>query len=335
MQTAEKSLSLPQIDALLEMFRGRGGAHLSAQDVSSYDLETPARVPRTALEAVVLRYEQAAKVMQADLSTLLNNEVRIALESFEQIRFGALRDGLPEPSVCFVIDLAPLREPAFLSLDYSLVFAAIDRLLGGSGSGDGEPRDLTSTELAVLEDFVRPILNAHAFAWQPYTSLKPKVSRAVFVPRYVRDLRTEDVMLLGRFRFGGETPGGPALQFAVPLSGLEPHLQHEPRPVVPAVNRAAIERDLAQNLSAVSVKTGVRIGGAQVRLRDVLGLQPGDVIVLDRQINEPCELTIEGAAKFAGYLGQHGGAFTWKMARRLDQKGTGGRSGDARGGRNA
>lgn len=330
MQTAEKSLSLPQIDALLEMFRGRGATHPAAQDVSSYDLETPARVPRSALEAVVLRYEQAAKVMQSDLSTLLNNDVRVALEAFEQVRFGALRDGLREPSVCFVVDLAPLREPGFLTLDYSLVFAAIDRLLGGTGAGEGEPRDLTSTELAVLEDFVRPILNAHAFAWQPYTTLKPKIARAVFVPRYVRDLRTEDVMLLARFRFGGDAPGGPTLQFAVPLAGLEPHLQHEPRPVVPAVNRAALERDLAQNLSAVRVKTGVRIGGAQVRLRDVLGLQPGDVVVLDRQINEPCELTIEGAAKLMGYLGQHGGAFTWKMAHRIE-KGSGGRSGDARG----
>ena len=104
MQTAEKSLSLPQIDALLEMFRGRGSSSPAAQDVSSYDLETPARVPRSALEAVVLRYEQAAKVMQSDLSALLNNEVKISLESFEQIRFGALRDLLPEPSCCFVVE---------------------------------------------------------------------------------------------------------------------------------------------------------------------------------------------------------------------------------------
>ena len=320
MQTAEKSLTLPQIDALLEMFRGKGSATPATQDVSSYDLETPSRIPRSALEGVVLRYEQAAKVMQNDLSALLNNEVKISLESFEQMRFGALRDSLPEPSVCFVVDLAPLREPGFLSLDYSLVFAAIDRLLGGSGAGEGDPRDLTTTELAVLDDFVRPILSAHAFAWQPYTSLKPKVSRAAFVPRYVRDLRSEDIVLVARFRFGGEATG-PMLQFAVPLAGLEPHLQHEPRPVVPAVNRASLERDLAQNLSAVRVRMSVRIGGTRLKLRDVLNLNPGDVVVLDRQINEACELMVEGEPKFTGYLGQHSGAFTWKMARHLDAKG--------------
>jgi flagellar motor switch protein FliM len=316
MQTQEKTLTLPQIDALLETFRGKGPPAPAAEDVSSYDLETPSRIPRSALEAVVLRYEQAARAMQADLSTLLNDEIKIALESFEQIRFGALRDSLPEPATCFVVDLAPLREPGFLQLDFSLVFAGIDRLLGGTGAGEGDPRDLTSTELAILDEFVRPILSAHAFAWQPYTTLRPKVSRAVFVPRYVRDLRSEDIMLMARYRFGGGA-SGPTLVFAVPLSGLEPHLQHEPRPVTPQINRASLERDLAQNLGAVAVRMSVRVGGTRVKLRDILELQAGDVVVLDRQINEPCELLVEGEPKFAGYLGQHGGSFTWKMARHL------------------
>jgi flagellar motor switch protein FliM len=319
MQTAEKTLSLPEIDALLEMFRGKGAGAQSSNEVASYDLDTPSRIPKSALEAVVLRHEQAAKAIQADLSTLLNNEVSIALGSFEQIRFGVLRDNLPEPAVCFVVELAPLREPGFLTLDYSLVFAAIDRLLGGTGGGEGEPRELTSTELAVLDDFVRPVLNAHAFAWQPYTSLRLRITRAAFVPRYVRDLRSEDIMLLARYRFGAED-GGPEIGFAVPLSGLEPHLQHEPRPVVPAVNRAALERDLAENLAGVAVRMGVRVGSTRVRLRDVLNLQSGDVVVLDRQIDEPCELMVEGEPKFAGYLGQHNGSFTWKMAKSLETR---------------
>jgi flagellar motor switch protein FliM len=316
MPSAEKGLSLPEIDTLLETFRRKGPPRAADEDVASYDLETPSRIPKAALEAVVLRYEQAARAMQSDLGALLNNEVGIGLVSFEQVRFGALRESLPEPTVGFIVDLAPLREPGFLAIDYPVVFAAIDRLLGGSGGGEGDPRDLTNTELAVLDDFVRPILNAHAFAWQPYTSLRPTISRAVFVPRYVRDLRTEDILLLATYGFGGGDDG-PKLRFAVPLAGLEPHLQHEPRPLVPAVNRAAAERDLARNLSEVAVGMSVRVGTTRVSLRDVVNLQPGDVVVLDRQIDEPCELMVEGEPKFSGYLGHHNGMFTWKMARTL------------------
>jgi flagellar motor switch protein FliM len=319
MQTAEKTLTLPQIDSLLEMFRAKGPAAEAGRDVASYDLDTPSRIPRTALEAVVLRHEQAAKAMQSDLATLMNSEIKISLLSFEQTRFATLRDGLAEPTPCFLVDLAPLREPGFLTLDYPVVFAAIDRLLGGTGAGDGEPRDLTTTELAVLEEFIRPILAAHAFAWQPYTTIQPRVSRAAFVPRYVRDLRGEDVVLLARYRFGA-AEGGPELKFAVPLTGLEPHLQHEPRPVVPAVNRQAIERDLARSLSAVRVRMSVQVGGTRVKLKDVLNLQVGDVVVLDRQINETCELLVEGKPKFAGFLGHHAGSFTWKLAGALDPR---------------
>lgn len=320
MQTAEKTLSLDEIDSLLDMFRSKTPADAGGEDVASYDLDTPSRIPKSALEAVILRYEQAARMMQSDLSTLLNNEVKVALGSFEQMRFGALRDALPEPALCFVVELAPLREPGFLTIDYSLAYAAIDRLLGGAGAGEGEARELTSTELAVLDDFIRPVLNAHAFAWQPYTTLRPRISRAAFIARYVRDLRSEDIVMLSRYRFGGDETG-PEIGFAVPLSGLEPHLQHEPRPVVPAVNRAAAERDLVQNLSGVAVRMNVRVGTTRVNLRDVLNLRPGDVVVLDRQINEPCELMVEGQPKFAGFLGHFGGGFTWKMARALETKG--------------
>ncbi len=312
MATLERNLSLPEIDSLLDLFRGERG--VDPADVASYDLDTPSRVSRSSIEAVTLRHEQAARALRTELGSAFSREVSITLEGLEQVRFGALRDSLPEPACCYVIELSPLREPGFLVIDQGLAFAAIDRLLGGPGDPAGDPRELTPTEVSVLEELVRPILAAHVFAWQPYTPLKAQVQRAVSVARYVRDIRAEDVMLLARYRLGGFAEGT-TIQFAVPLSGLEPHLQHEPRPVVAAPNRANLERDLARNVAGVRVKVTVRLGSAELRVRDLIALQKDDVIVLDRQINEGCELLVEGQPKYAGFLGQHNGAFSYRVAR--------------------
>ncbi len=311
MQTLERNLTLPEIDSLLELFRAGGGEQA---EVSDYDLDTPSRVPKSSLEAVTLRHEQAARILRNDLSALLNRDLTVSLDGLEQMRFGNVRDSLSEPMCGYVIELSPLREAGFLVIDHAFAYATIDRLLGGSGEPTGEPRELSATEIAVLDDVVRLILAAHVFAWQPYTTLKAQVTRPVAVARYVRDIRVEDIMLLARYRLG-QFADGATIQFAIPLGGLEPHLQHEPRPVVSPPNRANLERDLLKNVAGAHVEVAVRLGTANLSLRDLVGLQKDDVIVLDRQINEGCELLVEGKPKYVGFLGQHNGSFTYRVAR--------------------
>lgn len=309
---AERTLALPEIDHLLSLFRGGDTEFTEGLPVESYELDTPSRVPRAAMEGVIIRHEQAARALKHDLATLLNREVDVALESCEQVRFGALRESLPEPSCCFLVELAPLREPAFCVVDYPLAFASVDRLLGGSGDPAGDPRDLTSTELAMLEDVMRVVMQAHVAAWQPYTTLKAKLLRAVSIPRYVRDLRAEDIMLVTRYRLQEFAPGA-VLTFAVPLMGLEPHLQHEPRPVAPSQNKVSYEADIAAHLGAVRIPIAVRLGGARLPLRDLIALEVDDVIVLDRLIHEGCELVVAGSPKYDGAVGTHGGNFTFRV----------------------
>ncbi|HYC76858.1 MAG TPA: flagellar motor switch protein FliM [Planctomycetota bacterium] len=307
---SERLLTLPEIDALLATFRG-AAATASEADVSTYDLDTPSRAPRAAVEGVVVRHEQAARACREELSAALNVDVDCVLEVFEQVRFGALRDQLPATCCAFLLDLAPLREPALLVVDHAFAYAALDRLLGGKGDPSGEPRDLTSTEAAVLEDALRPIVAAHVFAWQPYVPLKPGALRAVPVPRFIRELKPEDVLFSARYRLRGFAEGA-TVRFATPAAGLEPHLQREPRPLA-APKDAGFERDLAAHLAQVVVGVRVRVGDARLTLRELVHLEKDDVIVLDRAIHDGCELAVSGAPKYSGWLGQSRGRLTYRV----------------------
>jgi flagellar motor switch protein FliM len=57
----------------------------------------------------------------------------------------------------------------------------------------------------------------------------------------------------------------------------------------------------------------VRLGGARLTLRELTGLEPDDVVVLDRAIHDGCDLCVAGAPKFTGWLGQSRGRLTYRV----------------------
>jgi flagellar motor switch protein FliM len=303
----ERLLTSPEIDALLAMFRG-GDAHLSAE---SYDLDTPSVAPRGALESVLVRHEAAARELRDELGGLFNADVGVELESFEQMRFGALKDVVPEGACGFLAELAPLRDPAYVAVDPGLAFAAVDRLLGGKGEATVAAREFTTTELAVVEDLVRPIVAAHATAWSPYVPMKAGAARAIAGLRFVRELKSDDVVFVARYRVRKFCEGA-TITFATPSSGLEPHLQRDPRPIA-APKDGAFEKDLAAHVAEVRVDMNIRVGGATLTLRELTSLEIGDVVVLDRSIDEGCDLCVGDLAKFKGWLGAGRGRLTFRV----------------------
>lgn len=51
-----------------------------------------------------------------------------------------------------------------------------------------------------------------------------------------------------------------------------------------------------------AVQIEVRLGGAQMPVRDVLGLAQGSVVTLDRQVGEPVDLVMRGVVFARGQL---------------------------------
>lgn len=312
---AEKHLSTHEIDALLGLFRG---APTDASSAAAYDLDTPSVAPRGTLEGVIVRHEVAARQIRDEIGAILNLDVGVKLESFEQARFASLRDHASGGASCFLVELGGLRDPAFVVFDPALAFASIDRLLGGKGDAPPAERELTSTELAILEEILRPVVAAHVAAWSVYTPVRAGAARPVPVARYIRELKGEEVMFAARYRFSAFADGA-SLLFATPAGGLEPHLQKEPRPIA-ATKDGAGEREIAAHLSQVKVGVRVRVGGASLTLRELTALEPDDVVVLDRPINDGCELCVAGTPKFSGWLGQSRGRLTYRVQGQLGKK---------------
>jgi flagellar motor switch protein FliM len=59
-----------------------------------------------------------------------------------------------------------------------------------------------------------------------------------------------------------------------------------------------------ESLLRVPIPMSVELGSAKIRGRDLLGLQPGDVVVLDSGVTDPVTLSVSGHPVFYGRPGR-------------------------------
>ena len=313
---SERILAPSEIDELLSIFRGGRQAAQDDAQVEPFDLEQPNRVPYGVMTALRIRHEQAARALMQEFKVLLSADVVVRVKSFEQLIFEHWLKTLSEPCCAFVVEMAPLADPAVLVVDFELAFRGIDRLLGGKGEADLAPRDLTSTETGVLSELLHPILSVHEQAWQPYMPLQARIHRPVFVPHFIRDLPDKEVVLAVTYEvegFGGTTE----IKFLMASAGLEPHLQHEPRPEIADQGHADAREKMRHALLRAPLKLKVQVGAAELTLRDLVELELGDVIILDRESDAPLELLLEGVPRAHGYLKKRGSRLFFEFASKV------------------
>lgn len=312
---SERTLTAPEIDALLRVFRAGSERQPEEARVEPYDVHQPTRIPRQALEGLRVRYDQAARAATRDLRQLLARDGDVTLQAFEQVVFPAWRADLPDPCCAFLVECRPLDAPAVLVLDHAFAFNGVDRLLGGRGETECPPRDLTPAESGVISELLQPVLQALVSAWSPYAVLRPRVLKQVSVPAFLRELRLDEVVLAASFRVSGFLGGESVIRFALPLSEVEPHLKEGDADETPAPRPAEPQPGVAHNLLDVDLGLWVRLGGAEVHLRDLLDLEEGDVVMLDRSEGDPVELLVEEKPKYKGHLLRRGRRLVFRVAK--------------------
>lgn len=85
-------------------------------------------------------------------------------------------------------------------------------------------------------------------------------------------------------------------------------------------------------LDDIDVQVSVQLGGTQMRLRDVFSMAEDQVIMLDRLVDEPLDLLVNGKAVARGEVVAEGNRFGLKILEIIGQDGAGTPDANAPGG---
>lgn len=317
-------LSNEEIDTLLDMFRAGAvedeiaapAPVLDAADderVSEVDLLKPNRLAREQLRGMERFFESAGKALSATISDKLRLDTRCDCVAVEQQRFGTWIEQLPGPVAIYVLRMEPFKQPVLFTASTSLLYGAVDRILGGSGRVTKVPKDFTQAEFTVADALVAPCLDRIVESLRDVLPLQWSVESRFCNPSAAQILPSQDIVLSVYFQAAGEFLIGD-LRLLLPFASLEPYIEKFSKDSVTRLDPGAMRDKVARTVRGVPLDIAVELGGSRITLRQLLRLQAGDVIALDTRFGSPAVLPVQGRPKFRGQIGRIGNRLAFRVA---------------------
>ena len=303
-------LSQDEIDALLH------GVDSGAVDVEpppapgearTYDFATQERIIRGRLPTLEMINERFARTWRIGLFNLLRRSADLSVRGIDMIRFGEYMHSLQVPTNINLVKMKPLRGTALFILDAKLVFKLVDNFFGGDGRhAKIEGREFTPTELRVVRMVLEQAFIDLKEAWQAIMEVNFEYINSEVNPAMANIVGPSEAIVVSTFHIELDGGGGD-LHVTMPYSMIEPV-----REMLDAGFQSDLDdqderwgKALREDVLDVSVPLSATVARRQLRLRDILHMQPGDVIPIE--LEDELVMRANGVPSFKVKLGSHKG----------------------------
>jgi flagellar motor switch protein FliM len=322
----EQILSQDEVDALLKGISG-GEIEEPEEPIDSealgyqpYDFTRQERIVQVRMPAMEAISDAFMRQVRTSLSTTLRRIIDLTSTPLELERFSAFVRTLPVPSSLQIFRMAPFRGQALIVMEPKLVFTLVENFLGGTGTRNIriEGRDFTAIEQRLIRRVVNLLLNDLEKAWYSLQPLKVQYIRSEINPQFAKICQPEDVVIINRYDVDMDRPVG-SITVCIPLNNLESvkarlltTFQQEQ-----SDEDIGIRRVLTENIKNVPVELLVELGRATITAGDVMELEIGDIIQLERRTDEHLPVLAAGERKYMGTPGIHHGSNALLIQKRV------------------
>jgi flagellar motor switch protein FliM len=254
----------------------------NAEGVRPYDL-TAHRVNRTQLPMLEVISKSFADRMATSLSVLLGRDATVQFSALEPAKAGELQAALPVPASLFVVKIKPLPGLAFVSVEPNLLLALLDGFFGGTGRATSDNQAaIAPAALRFLALMLRSFAPDLTAAWTPVTAVELELVKQETNPRLMHLGGPQDPLLVLQFTVEFAARSG-RIDWLLPEALLAPIREalagegggapvRKPEIWGPAISNALHEAEL---------ETRAILAQAQISLRDLVRLTPGDIIPIE------------------------------------------------------
>jgi flagellar motor switch protein FliM len=275
--------------------------------VKPYDFRRPDRFSKDHIRTLEMVHDSYARFLQASLSTYLRSLVDAKVAGVQQMTYEEFIQTLSNPTSINIFTMEPLKGNAVLEVNVELMFAMIDRVLGGPGVIPKKIRELTAIEQPVVERIIVRALDNLREAWQKVAPIVPKLEQLESNPHFVQVAAPSEIVALITIDLKIRDQAG-RMHICLPYVLLEPIIAKLlAREWISSGQKGGPTSDstinLKRGLGETNLSMTAVLGRARLEVAEVLALRKGDVIKLERNIREPLVLEVEGREKFLGYAG--------------------------------
>ncbi|CAM3561632.1 MULTISPECIES: flagellar motor switch protein FliM [Helicobacter] len=309
-------LSQEEIDALLEVVDDDGAEAEIAEkpttvvqqhQITLYDFKRPNRVSKEQLRAFRGIHDKMARALSSQISAIMRSIVEIQLHSVDQMTYGEFLMSLPSPTSFNVFSMKPLDGTGVLEINPSIAFPMIDRLLGGKGDPYESTREFSDIELNLLDTILRQMMQNLKDAWAPVTEIFPTVDVKESSPNVVQIVAQNEIVIMVVMEIIiGHSSG--MMNLCYPVISLESVLSRlASRDIMlsETSSKKSRNKELQALLGGAKVNVAAMLGETKLNMHEILDLEVGDIVRLDRPADDTVIINVDGREKFLASIGLH------------------------------
>ncbi len=276
---------------------------------SRYDFKRPNRISKNVLQSLHFLHERYARNLALNLSAYLRTITDVTLLSVDQLSYAEFLMSLPETTCINVVKITPQGGTMAYEVNPTLVFAVIEKLMGGASDTATMNREITVIEQKLVEGFIEMALRDLEEAWQTIGRTSFSLDRRETSPQLVQIVAPNEIVVVTVFEVKvGQSSG--MMNFCLPAIYLEPfavELRQENRTDIASRMTEEDYRRIDDVLSRAQVGLCANLARRKLRIRELLALKAGDVVPLDKEMGSPVTVTVAKLPKFQASFGARKG----------------------------
>ncbi|MDR4886490.1 flagellar motor switch protein FliM [Fredinandcohnia sp. QZ13] len=307
-------LSQSEIDALLsalstgEMNPEELKREESERRVKVYDFKRALRFSKDQIRSITRIHENFARLLTTFFSAQLRTYVQITVGTADQVPYEEFIRSIPNMTILNVFEMPPLEGRIILEVNPNIAYAMLDRMLGGRGTGLNKIENLTEIETKIMSNMFEKAFEQAREAWANLVEIDPILTEFEVNPQFLQMVSpNETVVVISLNTQIGETSG--MINICIPHVFLEPIIPklsaHYWMQSTPKKERNHEELTYIQNnLKDTKLPIVAELGTTNIAIQEFLLLGVGDTIQLEKTIQQPIELKVEGIPKFYAQVGK-------------------------------
>ncbi|MCI6552419.1 MAG: flagellar motor switch protein FliM [Lachnospiraceae bacterium] len=276
------------------------------KQIKNYDFKRPTKFSKEHLRTLEIIYEHYGRLLSTNLPVYLRKNIQVSVASSETVVFSEFSNALSNPVILGIVNFSPLPGDIIIDLSSNLGFAIIDRMLGGYGNPLEKDRDFSEIEMTILEKIMIVCMQLMREPWRNVVDVTPMMERIETNPQFAQIIAPSDMIAIVTLNLKiGDVEG--LMNICLPFFTLEGVMDKLNTKYWYSTMQDKDDQNYEEYVEAlirrVEVPVKAVLGRSKVSVHDFANLQRGDIIRLDRSVDNELSVYVGNIKKFTALPG--------------------------------
>ncbi|SFR95881.1 flagellar motor switch protein FliM [Anaeromicropila populeti] len=286
------------------------------KQVKNYDFARPSKFSKEHLRTLIIIFEHYGRLLSTNLPAYLRKNVQVEVMNSEAATYSEFSNALSNPVLLGVVNFAPLDGNIIIELDNGLGYAIIDRMLGGGGQPIDRIRDFSEIELIIIERIMNICTNLLVEPWSSVINLEPKLERIETNSQFAQIISPSEMTSIITIHIRiGSVEG--LMNICIPYSCVESvidRLNTKYWYSTLQVKDDKLYQDVIESaIAKAKIPMRTVLGMSTISVNDFVNMQVGDIIRLNKKVEEELDIYVGNIKKFTGLPGASSDAYAVRI----------------------